>query len=135
MRDGLRFFYGLWAVAALGRAVYQYVVRQPADLTPTHISTFVGVLYVVIIIGLRQRSGRMWWLTFGLLLVELAGVVVVGTIDRFWHPFPYASVWSGYGVGYFYMPLIMPIVGLVWMLRDRFAAARGDTTAVVLVKQ
>ena len=69
--DGLIFFYGLWAISALGRAVYQYGFRRPADATPTHISTFVGLLYLAIIVGLRRRSARAWWLTLALLGAEL----------------------------------------------------------------
>lgn len=123
--DALVFFYGLWAVSALGRALYQYLVRQPDDLTPTHISTFVGALYILIIIGLRRRSAAAWWATLGLLLVELAGVLIVGTIDVLWHPFPYASVWSGYGIGYLFMPLLLPVAGLAWMLRRETRVAYG----------
>ncbi len=123
--DALAFFYGLWATAALSRALYQYLFRREQDLTPTHISLFVGALYVLIIVGLRRRSRRAWWLTFGLLLVELAGVLVVGTIDVLWQPFPYTSVWSGYGAGYLYMPLILPLTGIVWMLRRTTREAYG----------
>lgn len=123
--DGLSFFYGLWALAALGRAVYQYGFRHPADFTPTHISTGVGLLYLAIIAGLRRRSARAWRITMALLAAELAGVLVVGTVDLVWRPFPYASVWSQYGSGYFFMPLLMPLAGLAWLLRRETRAAYG----------
>jgi len=123
--DGLIFFYGLWALAALGRAAYQYGFRRPADATPTHISTFVGLLYLAIIAGLRRRSARAWRITLALLTVELAGVLIVGTLDLVWRPFPYASVWSQYGSGYFFMPLLMPLAGLAWLLRRNTRAAYG----------
>jgi hypothetical protein len=60
-----------------------------------------------------------------LLLVELAGVLLVGTIDVIWHPFPYATVWSRYGIGYFFMPLVLPFVGLAYLLRRETRAAYG----------
>lgn len=123
--DALAFFYGLWAVASLGRAIYQYGFRHPEHFTPTHISTFVGVLYLFIIVGLRRRSPHAWWGTLALLAVELAGVLIVGTIDVVWRPFPYASVWSMYGAGYFFMPLVMPFVGIWWILRKETRAAYG----------
>lgn len=123
--DALAFFYGLWAVAALSRAIYQYLVRRPPDLTPTHISFFVGALYVLIIIGLRRRSPGAWRATLALLSVELAGVLLVGTVDVLWHPFPYTSVWSAYGAGYLLMPLVLPIAGLWWLLRKETRAAYG----------
>lgn len=115
--DALAFFYGLWAFSALGRALYQYLWKHPADFTPTHISTFVGLLYIAIIVGLRRRTPRAWWVTLALLVIELAGVLIVGTIDVLWRPFPYASVWSNYGAGYFFMPLVLPMAGLTWLLR------------------
>jgi hypothetical protein len=117
--------YALWAVAALSRALYQYLVRQPETLAPTHISAFVGALYVVILVGLHRRSPRAWYTTLALLVVELGGVLVVGAIDIIWRPFAYATVWSGFGAGYLYIPLALPIVGLWWMLRRPTRAAYG----------
>ncbi|MDQ2997563.1 MAG: hypothetical protein M3R61_10970, partial [Chloroflexota bacterium] len=87
------------------------------------LSTFVGLLYIFIIIGLRKRTPRWWWITLGLLAVELAGVLIVGTIDLIWRPFPYATVWSNYGIGYFFMPLLLPFVGLAYLLRKETRTA------------
>lgn len=123
--DALVFFYGLWAVAAISRALYQYAVRRPPDLTPTHISLFVGALYVLIILGMRRRSPAAWRATLALLAVELLGVLVVGAVDVVWRPFPYTTVWSGFGAGYLYMPLLLPAAGIWWMLRPATRAAYG----------
>jgi hypothetical protein len=50
--------------------------------------------------------------------VELAGVLAVGT----WSladpaTFPDATVWSGYGSGYGFVPLVLPVFGLLWLRR------------------
>ncbi len=124
--DVLGFFYGLWAFSALGRSSYEYLFKQNVrTYVPAHLSTFVGVLYIFIIVGLRKRSPRWYWITLALLAVELAGVLIVGTIDVVWRPFPYATVWSNYGIGYFFMPLVLPFVGLAYMLRRSTRAAYG----------
>jgi hypothetical protein len=125
--DTLAFFYGLWAFSALGRSSYEYLFKnpRPANLVPAHLSTFVGVLYIFIIVGLRRRTPRAWWVTLALLIVELSGVLIVGTLDVSWHAFPYATVWSQYGKGYFFMPLLLPFVGLAYMLRRETRAAYG----------
>jgi hypothetical protein len=125
--DVLAFFYGLWAFSALGRSSYEYLLKnpRPANLVPAHLSTFVGLLYIFIIVGLRRRSPRAWWVTLALLSVELAGVLIVGTLDVVWRAFPYATVWSQYGRGYFFMPLLLPFVGLAYMLRQETRAAYG----------
>jgi hypothetical protein len=42
----------------------------------------------------------------------------VGTasvIDR--AAFPDATVWSGYGQGYGFVPLVLPVLGLLWLRR------------------
>jgi hypothetical protein len=50
--------------------------------------------------------------------VELVGVLVVGTLsltDR--AAFPDETVWSGYGQGYGYIPLVLPVLGLLLLRR------------------
>jgi len=124
--DVLGFFYGLWAFSALGRSSWEYLFKQNVrTYVPAHLSTFVGLLYIFIIIGLHRRTPRWWWITLGLLIAELAGVLIVGTIDVIWRPFPYATVWSNFGIGYFFMPLLLPFVGLWYMLRKQTRAAYG----------
>jgi hypothetical protein len=124
--DVLGFFYALWSFSALGRSSWEYLFKQNvATYVPAHLSTFVGVLYIFIIVGLRRRSPSWWWITLALLVVELAGVLIVGTIDVVWQPFPYATVWSKYGIGYFFMPLVLPFVGLAYMLKKQTRAAYG----------
>ena len=122
----LGFFYGLWAFSALGRSSWEYLFKQNVPTyVPAHLSTFVGVLYIFIIFGLRKRTPHWWRITLGLLTIELAGVLIVGTIDVIWRPFPYATVWSNYGIGYFFMPLILPFLGLTWILKRGTRVAYG----------
>jgi hypothetical protein len=50
--------------------------------------------------------------------VELVGVLVVGTlslVDR--AAFPDETVWSAYGRGYLFIPLVLPVVGLLYLRR------------------
>ncbi|HMP42946.1 MAG TPA: hypothetical protein PKA05_21405 [Roseiflexaceae bacterium] len=123
----LAFCYAFWAFASLGRALYQYLFRHPETFMPTHISAFAALLYLVIALLMASRSLRIWWMTLLLLVIELAAVLIVGTIDLIWQPFPYQSVWSAYGAGYFFMPLILPLVGLAWLLRPATRRAYAVT--------
>jgi hypothetical protein len=50
--------------------------------------------------------------------VELVGVLVVGTLslaDR--AAFPDETVWSAYGSGYYFVPLVLPVLGLLLLRR------------------
>ena len=56
----------------------------------------------------------------GTVSFELTGVLLVGTLsvlDR--GDFPDATVWSVYGEGYGFVPLVLPVVGLYWLRRTR----------------
>ncbi|NTW40635.1 MAG: hypothetical protein HGA44_12235, partial [Cellulomonadaceae bacterium] len=33
--------------------------------------------------------------------------------------FPDATVWSGLGAGYGYVPLVLPVLGMAWLRRTR----------------
>jgi len=54
-------------------------------------------------------------------------VLAVGTLSVLdAERFPEATVWSGYGSGYLYVPLVLPVLGLAWL-----AARRGPAAAPV----
>ena len=86
-----------------------------------------AVVYIVATVALIA-PGRVWyrvaWITISF---ELAGVLVIGTlsllapaalglhdIDPFGRD---ANVWSVYGLGYLFIPLVLPILGLFWLSR------------------
>ncbi|MEJ7772542.1 MAG: hypothetical protein WKF51_11625 [Geodermatophilaceae bacterium] len=52
--------------------------------------------------------------------VELIGVLVVGTLSILDSAaFPDETVWSQFGRGYGFIPLILPILGLLWLRKTR----------------
>jgi hypothetical protein len=47
-------------------------------------------------------------------------VVTVGTLSVLDpEAFPRATVWSVYGIGYGFVPLVLPILGLAWLWHTR----------------
>ena len=50
-------------------------------------------------------------------LVGVVGVGVLSLVDK--ELFPDETVWSGFGSGYGYIPLVLPILGLLWLYRTR----------------
>src|SRR3954454_919845 len=60
--------------------------------------------------------------------VELAGVLVVGTLSLVdTAAFPDDTVWSGYGRGYGFIPLVLPVLGLLWL---RHQAEEADQNSL-----
>ncbi|MFC7764726.1 hypothetical protein [Leucobacter soli] len=71
----------------------------------------------------------MAWVT---LIFEFAGVLIVGTLS-FTHPglFAHPSVWSWFGAGYLLVPLVLPVLGMIWLHRTRDGRARLAGTEAV----
>ena len=121
--------YLILALAATLRAVYQIVAKFDEAPLAYSLSLVSGVVYIVATISLVRRTGV--WRTVGIsaLLFELAGVLIVGTLSLT-HPelFDHPSVWSWYGAGYGWVPLVLPILGLIWLLRSD-TSGRADESA------
>ena len=108
--------YALFAVAAGARAAVQLSTRFAEAPVAYLLSALAAVVYLVATVGLARggRGGRRTALAA--CSVELAGVLVVGTLsltDR--AAFPDATVWSVYGKGYGFVPLVLPVLGLLWL--------------------
>lgn len=112
--------YGVFALAATARAGVQLATKFHEAPLAYLLSALAGVVYVVATITLTRgtrTSRRLAWVA---ILVELVGVVTVGTLSLVdAAAFPQATVWSGYGVGYGFIPLVLPFLGLTWLWRTR----------------
>lgn len=112
--------YGIFALSATARAGVQIATRFHQAPVPYLLSALAGVVYILATIGLAGRAPgfrRLAWAAVGF---ELLGVLVIGTFTVFdAGDFPADTVWSGYGRGYGFVPLVLPIVGLWWLRRTR----------------
>jgi hypothetical protein len=117
--------YAVFALAAGSRAVVQLSTRfQEAPLAYL-LSAFAAAVYLVAAAGLARgsRAGRRTAL--GAISVELVGVLGVGTstvVDP--AAFPDETVWSAYGQGYLFIPLVLPVLGLLLLRRQARAHDR-----------
>ncbi|GAA1947474.1 membrane protein [Microbacterium deminutum] len=113
--------YAIMALAATGRSFVQIVERfDEAPLAYT-LSAISALVYILATLALIFSGSRTWyriaWIT---ILFELAGVLIVGTLslvlrELFAHP----TVWSWYGVGYVFVPLVLPFFGLWYLITHR----------------
>ncbi|HET7801531.1 MAG TPA: hypothetical protein VFL38_14000 [Humibacillus xanthopallidus] len=115
--------YGLLALAATGRSILQiseYFDRAPVSYV---LSALAAVIYIVATIGLARGDRTSVRLATVALTVELVGVLVVGAISyAVPSAFPDKTVWSHFGSGYGYVPLLLPLVGLWWIRRTNRAS-------------
>jgi hypothetical protein len=80
------------------------------------LSALAAVIYLVATIGLVRGGTAGRRLAFACCSVELAGVLAVGTASLLApRAFPHSTVWSGYGQGYGFVPLVLPVLGLLWL--------------------
>jgi hypothetical protein len=121
--------YGILALAATGRSVVQIIQKFHHAPFAYSLSALSAVVYIVAMIALIA-PGRAWyrvaWVTIGF---EMVGVVVIGFLSVLDHRlFPDDTVWSGFGAGYYWVPLVLPIAGLWWLRTHHRAAvtARED---------
>jgi len=107
--------YGLFALSATARATVQLATQFSQAPLAYLLSALSGVIYIVATVALARSYRR---LALVCVTIELIGVLVIGTaslVDP--AAFPKATVWSLYGIGYGFVPLVLPILGLLWLRR------------------
>ncbi|GAB2457200.1 membrane protein [Nocardioides hungaricus] len=112
--------YALFALAAGARSLVQLITRYDEAPLAYWLSFGAALTYALGWWAIRQASAGRTGLAGVLLWVELAGVLTVGTlslVEAGW--FPDASVWSRYGIGYGFVPLALPVAGLLWLRRQK----------------
>ena len=112
--------YGVFALAACSRAGVQLATRYHEAPLAYLLSAVAGVVYVVATFTLARGTTASRRLALVAILIELVGVLSVGTaslVDP--SAFPRATVWSLYGIGYGFVPLVLPFAGLAWLWRTR----------------
>ena len=112
--------YGVFALAATARASVQLLTRFGEAPLAYLLSALAALIYIVATITLARGTRASRRLAFVAILIELVGVLIVGTlsvVDP--EAFPRATVWSVYGIGYGFVPLVLPILGLAWLWHTR----------------
>jgi hypothetical protein len=116
--------YAVFALAAGARAAVQLALQFDEAPLAYLLSAFAALVYVAATVGLARggRGGRRTAVVA--CSVELAGVLVVGTLSLV-DPaaFPDDTVWSGFGQGYGFIPLALPVLGLLWLRHQAEVAA------------
>lgn len=112
--------YAVFAVSSTARASFQVITKFEDAPLAYSLSLLSALVYILATVSLA-KSGTTWnKVAVAAVVFELVGVLSVGTLS-FVAPdlFDHASVWSGFGSGYGYLPLVLPILGLIWIRKAR----------------
>ena len=117
--------YALLAVASTARAAYEVAVKFGTAPLAYALSAFAAVVYVVITVALLRSTPAARRIAAIGMVVELVGVLVVGTLSVVYPTVFQAksSVWYWYGRDYLFIPVVLPILGLRFLYRSRPAIA------------
>jgi len=105
--------YAILALAAVGRSGYQLLTRVHEAPLAYVLSAIAALVYCVatFALALNRRTIAAVSISF-----EFIGVIAVGSwslLDP--AAFPDATVWSGFGAGYVWVPLVLPLLGMWWL--------------------
>lgn len=112
--------YLIFAIAATSRAGLQIATKFDEAPVAYLLSAVAALIYIVAAVGLARAGDAGRRLALACCAVELVGVVGVGVLSLV-DPalFPDETVWSEFGSGYGYIPLVLPVLGLFWLWRTR----------------
>jgi cytochrome bd-type quinol oxidase subunit 2 len=115
----LTFIYGIFALSATARASVQIVTKFDQAPLAYLLSLLAGLIYIAATVGLAMgRRGRK--LALVCCSIEMVGVIAVGIVSlTLPEDFPHATVWSKFGQGYGFIPLVLPFLGLTYLLRQK----------------
>ena len=113
--------YAIFAISATARATYQLIREFDQAPLAYSLSAISAVVYLLATYSLSKSEAKWQRIALYTIWFELVGVIAVGSLSLalpqyFAHP----SVWSNFGAGYAFIPLLLPILGLIW-LRKRHA--------------
>ena len=112
--------YAVFAISSTARASFQVITKFEDAPLAYSLSLLSALVYILATVSLA-RSGPTWQkVAVYSVIFELIGVLAVGTLS-FVAPelFNHTSVWSGFGSGYGYLPLVLPVLGLLWIQKTK----------------
>ncbi|MFI8362769.1 hypothetical protein ACIGD1_21655 [Streptomyces sp. NPDC085612] len=116
----LVWLYGVMVVGAVSRSAYQISTEFDRAPLAYSLSALAALAYAFITYSLVRGGETARKAALVCCAVELAGVLAVGT----WtvlrpDSFPDTTVWSEFGMGYLFIPVILPVTGMLWLRAKR----------------
>ena len=113
--------YGVLAFAAIGRSGYELVAKFDQAPVVYSLSLFSALVYLAATFTLGKNTATSRRIALAAVWIELIGVITIGgasvlvpawfTVDGVM----LRTVWSFFGIGYGFVPLVLPFFGLAWL--------------------
>ena len=116
----LVWLYGVMVVGAVSRSMYQIATDFDRAPLAYSLSALAGLVYGFITYTLVRGGETARKAALVCCAAELVGVLTVGTwtlLDP--SAFPDATVWSDYGMGYVFIPVLLPLSAIYWLRKAR----------------
>ncbi|WP_329004142.1 hypothetical protein OHA18_12135 [Kribbella sp. NBC_00709] len=112
--------YGVFALAATARAGVQIATKFTDAPIAYLLSAVAAVIYCAATFALAKATKVSRKVATAAIAIELVGVLAIGAFS-YAAPddFPDATVWSHFGQGYGFVPVVLPVLGLLWLRRTR----------------
>ena len=117
--------YAVLALAATGRAGYELVAKFDQAPLPYALSAASALIYILATIALAKPTPSWRRVAYVAVIIELTGVLVIGLASFIWPDFfmydgkQVRTVWSYFGIAYGWVPLVLPILGLIWLGKSK----------------
>ncbi|GAA4111722.1 hypothetical protein [Enteractinococcus coprophilus] len=112
--------YAILALAAAWRSGFQILTKFDDAPVAFSLSAVSAVVYIIATFALAIPGRRAWKTAVVAVWFELIGVLVIGAWSLLVPDlFSESTVWSTFGIGYGFIPLILPVIGLYWLYKHR----------------
>ncbi len=112
--------YGVFALAATARAAVQIATKFHEAPIAYVLSAVAAVIYCAATYALAKATKVSRKVATVAIAIELTGVLAIGAFSYLApDDFPDSTVWSHFGQGYGFVPVVLPVLGLLWLRRTR----------------
>lgn len=117
--------YAVLALAATGRAGYELVAKFDQAPLSYSLSAASALIYILATIALARPTIGWRRVAYVAVIIELTGVLVIGAASFTWPEFftydgkQVRTVWSYFGIAYGCVPLVLPVLGLIWLGKSK----------------
>ncbi|WP_119698178.1 hypothetical protein [Microbacterium halotolerans] len=127
--------YGILALAATGRSASQIISRFSEAPVPYLLSALAAVVYILATVALVASSRSSGWyrVAWAAVSFELVGVLIIGAlsfvpaVENLFHA--EATVWTHFGSGYVWVPLVLPFLGMWWLTSHAPSRSGAEATS------